>query len=257
MHITDNYNDGYLGSGKALKKAINKYGKDNFTREVLHFYHDVFTAHEEEEKFIAQYNTICPNGYNIDLKGGSLSRRSSEESKNKMRRPLTEEHKNSLRKKHNMSKKGSESIAKAREKTKGVPRSDKTKDKMSISQKKRFNSAEERHKQSEMVKKAYRDDPTYRQRINANRKQDSIIINYLKNETDAEKKERYNKIKNTKNATRDIISNTSKEKWNDQEYRRKQSEAISIGVRDYWKNRRLEELRSIINDGGMKDDGQS
>jgi len=35
MHSTDNVDDGYLGSGIAIINAINKYGKENFTREIL------------------------------------------------------------------------------------------------------------------------------------------------------------------------------------------------------------------------------
>ena len=35
-HRTDNLNDGYVGSGVGLKRAIEKYGKENFVTETLH-----------------------------------------------------------------------------------------------------------------------------------------------------------------------------------------------------------------------------
>ena len=39
-HQTKDLLDGYLGSGKLLKRAINKYGIDNFHREILHICKD-------------------------------------------------------------------------------------------------------------------------------------------------------------------------------------------------------------------------
>lgn len=37
IHKTNNLEDGYLGSGFSLIKAVKKYGKNNFKREVLEF----------------------------------------------------------------------------------------------------------------------------------------------------------------------------------------------------------------------------
>ena len=42
-HSTDNLNDGYMGSGKLIRLAYNKYGIENFTKQILQF------AETEEE----------------------------------------------------------------------------------------------------------------------------------------------------------------------------------------------------------------
>jgi hypothetical protein len=38
MHSTNNLDDGYLGSGNRLRRAIRKYGKANFKLEILEFF---------------------------------------------------------------------------------------------------------------------------------------------------------------------------------------------------------------------------
>lgn len=72
MHYTNDVDDGYLGSGKALIKAIKKYGKENFTREILCICKTIEEAHSNEEIFIKKYNTRVPYGYNIHPKGGGI-----------------------------------------------------------------------------------------------------------------------------------------------------------------------------------------
>lgn len=46
-HITEDLNDDYMGSGKLIKKAIEKYGIENFEKEVIRIYdneHDMNIA---------------------------------------------------------------------------------------------------------------------------------------------------------------------------------------------------------------------
>ena len=68
VHRTDNLNDGYLGSGILLKRAIDKYGIENFSKDIIEFfdtYKDALNAEKKivNEKFIERddvYN--CKEG---------------------------------------------------------------------------------------------------------------------------------------------------------------------------------------------------
>ena len=86
-HSTYNLNDGYLGSGKILKDSIRKNGKENFKREILKICESKNKAFDLQIKYINEYNTLAPNGYNISPKGGSGTREwhsHSPETKKKM-----------------------------------------------------------------------------------------------------------------------------------------------------------------------------
>ena len=44
--------DGYYGSGVGLKRAIQKYGKHNFNREILYIFDDVEKAYDKEKELL-------------------------------------------------------------------------------------------------------------------------------------------------------------------------------------------------------------
>tara|TARA_R110000868_G_scaffold176916_5_gene415006 strand:+ start:14759 stop:15337 length:579 start_codon:yes stop_codon:yes gene_type:complete len=52
MHSTNNLEDGYMGSGKRLRRSIRKYGGDNHTKEILAFYDNRELLVEAEIKAI-------------------------------------------------------------------------------------------------------------------------------------------------------------------------------------------------------------
>jgi group I intron endonuclease len=62
--------DPYLGSGDYFKNALKLYGKKNFVRKILEFFPTKQEAFNAQEKYIKEYNTLIPNGYNISPKGG-------------------------------------------------------------------------------------------------------------------------------------------------------------------------------------------
>ena len=84
-HHTNNINDDYLGSGTYLLRSIKKHDKSNFKKEILEYFNNKQEAIDNQEKYIIQYNTLTPNGYNISPKGGHHCKDSiSEETRKKI-----------------------------------------------------------------------------------------------------------------------------------------------------------------------------
>lgn len=64
----------YLGSGKRLKEAINKYGKSNFTVEILEIIDNKEFMDKREIYWISHYNSTNKEiGYNLS-EGGNVNR---------------------------------------------------------------------------------------------------------------------------------------------------------------------------------------
>ena len=95
VHKTSNLNDGYMGSGKLIRRAIKKYGKDNFTKQIIeHFNSEEEMLKRESEivtkQFIKQnnvYNLMPGGGYGDKEKNGLTfeGHNHSETSKQKIR----------------------------------------------------------------------------------------------------------------------------------------------------------------------------
>jgi len=65
MHQTKNLDDGYMGSGKLLKRAIDKHGLDNFVKEILHVFDNSSDMIAKEAELVkcdkSTYN-LCEGG---------------------------------------------------------------------------------------------------------------------------------------------------------------------------------------------------
>ena len=72
-HIRDANSKNYC---RKLNNAINKYGSENFTIEVIKEC-NIYELNYYEEHYIKLYNTLSPNGYNL-TSGGSVCRQSEE-----------------------------------------------------------------------------------------------------------------------------------------------------------------------------------
>jgi hypothetical protein len=60
----------YIGSGDIFLKACKKYGEYNFFKEILEWFKTRKEAFNAQEKYIKQFDTLSPNGYNISPTGG-------------------------------------------------------------------------------------------------------------------------------------------------------------------------------------------
>jgi group I intron endonuclease len=98
QHTTNNLNDGYIGSGKALKKAIKKYGKEKFLCEHIMYAVNEAALNFFEKCLVTPEYIKDDNNYNL-REGGGNKGRYSEESKKRMsqnRKGKTSGHKHPL-----------------------------------------------------------------------------------------------------------------------------------------------------------------
>ncbi|WPJ20664.1 homing endonuclease [Pseudomonas phage vB_PF_Y1-MI] len=85
--------DKYLGSGILLKRAIRKYGREIFSREILERFDSADAAYAREAEVVDEAFVKSPYTYNIALGGrGHDGRNLSEHTKLKLRKPKSDEH---------------------------------------------------------------------------------------------------------------------------------------------------------------------
>ena len=64
-------NDSYLGSGTTILKAIAKYGKENFKKEILCFCDSREEADQKEKEFISLYDAVNSRDFYNNAEGGT------------------------------------------------------------------------------------------------------------------------------------------------------------------------------------------
>ena len=86
-----------------IHKALQKYGEENFSIEVLEECSSLNDLNKSEIYWIKKLNTLKPNGYNLSNGGNSLGKHSEETKlkislgqKGNKRKPLSEEHKKKI-----------------------------------------------------------------------------------------------------------------------------------------------------------------
>lgn len=80
VHSTEDINDDYLGSGFHLKKAIEKYGRNKFKKDIIKIFDDPKNAYELETQIVNEDFIKSNNTYNIVLggKGGYLGEQANQ-----------------------------------------------------------------------------------------------------------------------------------------------------------------------------------
>lgn len=68
-HVCESLDDGYLGSGKLLKKAIAKYGFSNFERKILSVCDSIESMFEQEAIYVDKNWVEDPTTYNLKIGG--------------------------------------------------------------------------------------------------------------------------------------------------------------------------------------------
>lgn len=68
-HVTETLNDDYLGSGKALRRAITKYGRESFKKDILHVFDNEEEMNAKENELVDDVVISSEEYYNIAIGG--------------------------------------------------------------------------------------------------------------------------------------------------------------------------------------------
>ena len=65
VHKTKDINDGYMGSGKVINRAIEKYGIENFTKVILEQFEDPAAMYAREKEVVTDEFLLREDTYNL------------------------------------------------------------------------------------------------------------------------------------------------------------------------------------------------
>lgn len=72
IHSTYNLDDGYLGSGSALRKSVWKYGKENHKKEIIEFFESRDELSKKESEVVNEDLLKNKDCMNLVLGGGNI-----------------------------------------------------------------------------------------------------------------------------------------------------------------------------------------
>lgn len=65
VHKTKNLDDGYMGSGKVIKRAIDTHGIDNFKKDILEFFENAELMYAREKEIVDDEFLLREDTYNL------------------------------------------------------------------------------------------------------------------------------------------------------------------------------------------------
>ena len=68
-HMTLDLNDGYMGSGTLIKRAIEKYGIDFFKKEIIHVFENEDDMNLKERELVTEEFCNREDTYNLCVGG--------------------------------------------------------------------------------------------------------------------------------------------------------------------------------------------
>jgi group I intron endonuclease len=88
IHSTNNLDDGYMGGGTLVMRSVKKYGKDNFTKEIVANYKTRKEASDHEKRTVTLELVGLEECYNLRA-GGDNENFMSQKAKDVIREKLT------------------------------------------------------------------------------------------------------------------------------------------------------------------------